>query len=195
MIISLCGFMGTGKTGVGKALAATLEKKGYPFELIDLDSYIESKQGCTVSELFTAKGEAFFRDEEYHSLVEITDRKKNTILSLGGGTPTFERCNRIIKEKTTCIYLDCTVGELAYRLVGTASKRPLVAKAMMDGVTGKYRPTKEERLKNLERWVAEDLEKRAPWYIKCSSFSVESTVWDKPAIVSEIIRQLKQRKG
>ncbi len=186
--------MGTGKTGVGKALAATLEKKGRHFELIDLDSYIEAKHGCTVSELFSKKGEEFFRDEEYLSLVEITGSRKDTILSLGGGTPTFARCNRLIKEKTTCIYLFCTARELARRLVGTAGKRPLIAKAIAGNSVGKCRLTGEERLSNLEKWVSETLGRRSRWYEECSAFEVESTVWDKPAIVSEIIRQLGQRR-
>lgn len=194
MIISLCGFMGTGKTGIGKALAAALQKKGYPFELIDLDGYIEAKHGCTVSELFNSKGEEYFRDEEYASLMEIVGSDRDTILSLGGGTPTSLRCNRVIKEKTICIYLDCTVEELAYRLVGTAGKRPLIAKAIAENSGGRYRLTKEERLAGLERWISETLGKRSPWYKECSAFEVESTVWDKPAIVSEIIRQLGQRK-
>lgn len=193
MIIALCGFMGAGKTGVGKALAADLARKGRNFALIDLDTYIEEKHGCSVTELFAKRGEEYFRDEEYAALVEVTGTGGDLILSLGGGTPTFGRCNKVIRERTRCIYLTCTAGELAYRLVGTARKRPVLAKAMLgEGQcgTGGGKLTRERKQKNLEKWIEGKLAERSPWYAACSVAEVESTVWDKPAIVSEILRCL-----
>lgn len=182
MIITLCGFMGAGKTGIGKTLSARLKA-----HLVDLDAYIENNAGCSVSEFFTRNGEAAFRAEELRSLKELvtshnsmnsTNGDAILVISLGGGTPTAPECATIIKEQTFCIYLTCSVKELAFRLRETAAKRPLIA---------------ARENKNLEEWIKEMLEKREPAYKECSRFLTDTTVWNKPAIVNEIILELERR--
>ena len=69
MIISLCGFMGAGKSTVGKYLAQLLR-----YDFIDLDQYIEQKYNMTVNDFFAQKGEEAFRLEEYDSLSEIVGK-------------------------------------------------------------------------------------------------------------------------
>lgn len=140
MIISLCGFMGAGKSTIGKNLARDI---GYKF--IDLDSYLENKLGITVTEIFEKIGEDGFRNQEYLALQEIiTEAEKHLIsinqkeesalldkhglvIALGGGTVTNSRCATLVKEKTFCIYLNCPKELLIKRLLKNNAKRPLVA--------------------------------------------------------------------
>ena len=80
MILSLTGFMGCGKSSVGKVLSRRL---GCP--LIDLDAYICSREGCTVPELFASRGEAGFRAVELDALREILAQPADPlVLALGG---------------------------------------------------------------------------------------------------------------
>ena len=83
MIISLIGYMGSGKTTIGKDLAKAL---GYEF--IDLDLFIESKYELTVSDIFTKYGELGFRKREREALHEVL-HNTNIVLSVGGGTPVY----------------------------------------------------------------------------------------------------------
>lgn len=130
MIISLCGFMGAGKSTLGKAIALLT---GYKF--IDLDHYIEDKYATTISNIFTNGGEAAFREKEKEALEEIvaehnylnTKGEYNVILSLGGGTVTYAPSAQLIKENTKCVYLKCSRETLIYRLVKNNAKRPLLS--------------------------------------------------------------------
>ena len=83
MRIFLIGFMGCGKTTLGKKLARTLN-----YNFIDLDSYIENKTTEKITEIFDKKGEHYFRDLEKESLSEIC-KMDNMVLASGGGTPCF----------------------------------------------------------------------------------------------------------
>ena len=130
MIITLCGFMGCGKSTLGRGLAQTC---GCRF--IDLDEYIEAKWGMSVSAIFEKRGEEWFRNEECASLEEIVDEYNylnskegyTLVLALGGGTVTSERSAKVVKEHTTCVYLDCPKEVLLERLVKNNSRRPLLA--------------------------------------------------------------------
>lgn len=144
--------MGSGKSSVGRKLSSLLS---LPF--IDLDEYIEERQGCSVGEIFARKGEAAFRAMERQALDEIlggspaeTGRKGNMggglVLSLGGGTLTSAENAEKIAEKTLCIYLKATADTLAGRLGSEAQGRPMLAG------------------KNLHSRVAELLEEREPRY-------------------------------
>ncbi|MCI1719529.1 MAG: hypothetical protein LKM37_00610 [Bacteroidales bacterium] len=175
MILSLCGFMSCGKSGMGRYLANELKT-----QVIDLDSYIETQEGCTVSEYFAKNGEEKFRATELNALKKIIAdyRDKNLILSLGGGTPMNPECKKLIKEKTFCIYLTCTIKELAFRLKDTASQRPVFA-------------AKGEA--DTESWVKTMLAKREPSYLQCSKLQVDTTIWDKKSIAEEILKRLPNR--
>ena len=157
---------------MGRYLAEELKT-----QVIDLDSYIEAHEGCTVSEYFAKNGEEKFRATELKSLKEILKEydNKNLVLSLGGGTPMNPECNKLIKEKTFCIYLTCTIKELAFRLKDTASQRPVFA------VKG---------TENTEDWVKKMLAIREPSYLQCSKLQVDTTIWDKKSIAEEILKKL-----
>lgn len=123
--ISLIGFMGCGKSSVGKILASLLPD----CHLIDLDSYIEEKQGKIIPEIFNEYGEAAFRRMEREALEEIfsdPDRSR-AILSLGGGTVTSGQCRQLIRRHTDCFYLRATTDTLLSNLEGHSEGRPMLS--------------------------------------------------------------------
>ncbi len=123
--ISLIGFMGCGKSSVGKILASLLPD----CHLIDLDTYIEEKQGKIIPEIFNEYGEAAFRRMEREALEEIfsdPDRPR-AILSLGGGTVTSGQCRQLIRRHTDCFYLRATTDTLLDNLEGHSDGRPMLS--------------------------------------------------------------------
>jgi shikimate kinase len=100
--IVLTGFMGAGKTTVGRLLAARLG-----WEFLDLDAYVESRTGLSVPSLFSAHGEPRFRQLESSALASALGRS-NVVLALGGGAPEV-LTNRLLLEQTpatSTIFLD-----------------------------------------------------------------------------------------
>lgn len=124
MKIVLIGYMASGKSTIGRFLA---EKKEYSF--IDLDEYIEKKEHKTIAEIFSDKGEIYFRKQEHLYLKEILATSNNIIVSLGGGTPCYAGNMDIVlaAENTTSIYLSATIKTIVSRLSEEKNKRPLVA--------------------------------------------------------------------
>lgn len=121
MIISLTGFMGCGKSSVGRRLATLLE--GYEF--IDLDSLIEDKECRSISAIIEEDGIETFRNLEYKHLSAILNTEADIVLSLGGGTVTTPECEEMIRSKTVCFYLDASAEKLEQNLSGSTS-RPLL---------------------------------------------------------------------
>lgn len=122
MIISLVGYMASGKSTVGKRLAEKLSK-----DFIDLDDYIENKEQITISEIFKKGGEILFREIEHKYLCELLEKENDKVISLGGGTPCYRNNMEIINKKTQSIYLKASVDVLFNRLIKESEKRPLVA--------------------------------------------------------------------
>ena len=128
MIISLTGFMGCGKSSVGRELSRLL---CCPF--MDLDDVIVEREGRSIPEIFASDGETEFRRMEQEALMHIltglsrTDKKVTGILALGGGTVMTEECAKIVHEKTVCIYLRASVETLMDHLAGEVDNRPMLA--------------------------------------------------------------------
>jgi len=120
MIIALTGFMGCGKSSVGRELSTLLR-----IPVVDLDQYIVRKAGRSIPDIFAQDGEPFFRDLETDSLKEILN-KDNYVLSLGGGTIIREENVRMLKERCRVFYLRATVETLKLHLGGEQSNRPLL---------------------------------------------------------------------
>ncbi|MCH2022480.1 MAG: hypothetical protein MK207_08390 [Saprospiraceae bacterium] len=116
----LLGFMGSGKSYVGKHIA---EKIGWEF--CDLDAVIERKMQCTISEIFDEHGEDCFRQIEHQCLKELLLTKK-TVVALGGGTPCFHDNISLIKKRGVTFFLDLSVDVLYERLIAETHKRPLI---------------------------------------------------------------------
>jgi shikimate kinase len=123
-IIVLLGYMGSGKTTVGQDLANVLG-----CDHLDLDQYVEVRENSTISELIEEKGIIYFRKQEKIWLEKIMSATKNTVLSLGGGTPCYyDNMKSIVDNpKTTSIYLRANVPFLTQRLFPEKSHRPLIA--------------------------------------------------------------------
>lgn len=124
--IALTGFMGCGKSSVGRILAGLLPG----FEWIDLDRFIEEAQKKTISELFRQEGEAAFREMEAEALNTIFmihhNLDRDCVLSLGGGTVTHPNSRSLLKRNTRCIYLRASVDTLEADLRSEAASRPML---------------------------------------------------------------------
>ena len=122
--VFLMGYMGSGKTVVGKYLSNSTNYKFY-----DLDNFIESRENKKVSDIFHDNNEVYFRKLENKYLGLLSNKVEKKIISLGGGTPCFENNQNIIHNtpNSTSIYLKCSVEELQKRLTGGRAKRPLIS--------------------------------------------------------------------
>ncbi len=115
-MIVLVGFMGSGKTTVGRALARRLE---LPFA--DLDDLIEAAEGRFIADIFSTDGEAAFRDIEHRELQRAIP---GGVLALGGGAYVQERNRELLRGQATVVWLDVPF-ERALRRVAGADHRPL----------------------------------------------------------------------
>ena len=115
----LTGMMGVGKSTVGKNLA---QKLSYNF--VDIDRTIESREGSTINLIFKNKSESYFRKLENEISLEKL-KKKNTVVSLGGGAFLNKSIRREVKNTSVSFWLDVDVAELIKRLKKT-KKRPLL---------------------------------------------------------------------
>ncbi len=118
--IVLTGFMGAGKTTLGKALA---QKLGYTF--IDTDDYIEQREGMTIRDIFAKKGEAYFRTLETTVLQELKERLYHVVVATGGGLPLREENGRLLMELGTTYYLKASADTIYERVKG-CTDRPLL---------------------------------------------------------------------
>lgn len=128
----MTGFMGSGKSSVGKELSALLS---YP--VIDLDSYIEEKEGRSIPEIFASGGEAAFRRMELDALTELLSDPVQMILSLGGGTLTTPECAELVHRKTLCIYLRAATDTLVRNLEGDTAGRPMLSQGSTSPLRGR----------------------------------------------------------
>ena len=170
MIISLLGYMGSGKSHVSKNLSKKLN-----FPLIDLDQKISEENLLSIPEIFQTKGEIFFRKEEKRVLENILNEEKDIILSLGGGTPVYYNNMDLINEKSKSIFLRASVKTLTDRVLLQKNTRPLIAKLNDDDVP---------------EFIAKHLFERNPFYSK-SHFTVDTDSKTANDISAEIIKLLK----
>ena len=108
--IILCGFMGCGKSTVGKQLS---ERMGMKF--IDTDSYIEQKEGMTISEIFAEKGEDYFRSLELEVCKELSNLHA-AVISTGGGTLLKDKNVKAIKKNGVVFLLNVSSNTVLTRL-------------------------------------------------------------------------------
>ena len=127
MMITLTGFMGSGKTTVGKVLADFL---GCPF--FDLDDLVVKKAGKSIPDIFAQDGEAAFRDLEAQILCQQVKKyaESTVVLALGGGAILAPASASLLHDKTVCIYLRASLDTLLGRLKGETAGRPLADAAL-----------------------------------------------------------------
>ncbi|NNN06626.1 MAG: shikimate kinase [Elusimicrobia bacterium] len=124
--VYLTGFMGTGKSTVGPALA---RKLGRPFA--DLDALIVKVEKMSVAEIFARKGEETFRQSERSALARA-ERRGGIVIALGGGTLLDARSRALVERSGTLVRLTCARRELARRLRPLRATRPKLAGGPLD---------------------------------------------------------------
>ncbi len=128
MKVVLVGYMGSGKSSVGKLLGLQL---GIPF--YDLDAVIEDIEQLSISDLFEKKGELYFRKSENKILKQILHKDESIVLSLGGGTPCYYNNHELLlQDGVVSFYLKATSAKLVERLQVEKESRPLVASLNKD---------------------------------------------------------------
>lgn len=137
--IIIIGYMGAGKTTVGKALAKELGVMFY-----DLDWYIESRMRKTVKQIFDEVGEEGFRQIEHNMLHEVAEFE-NVVVSCGGGTPCFFDNMEYMNSRGLTVRLTATEERLADRLQRAGARRPMFAQLTREEIMANSRRLSEER--------------------------------------------------
>ena len=123
MKIILVGYMGSGKTTIGKLLAEKLS-----LSFFDLDAYIESAEKMTIIEFFETEGQIRFRKKEYEHLNTLLKNEHSFVLATGGGAPCYSgNMSTILEGTPNVFYLGVSIPELVTRLVPEKETRPLIA--------------------------------------------------------------------
>jgi len=141
--IFIVGYMGAGKTTIGKTLARRLN-----LNYIDTDHFIENRYRKKISEIFAAEGEEHFREIEHRVLLEVSEFE-DIVISTGGGLPCFNDNMTIMINKGITIYLEVSEEDLADRLAVSKNVRPVLKKR-----TGS----------ELLDFIKENLSARKPYY-------------------------------
>ena len=185
--ISLIGFMGCGKSSVGKILATLLPE----CRLIDLDAYIEEKQGKNIPEIFNEYGEAAFRRMEREALEEIFSEpdRPRAILSLGGGTVTSEECRQLIRRHTDCFYLRATTDTLLSNLKGHSEGRPMLSSTKPSEAPCTEIPNERDVLRHR---IESLMQTRSPQYLATAHHTIDidgKTFAQIAALIREVVER------
>ena len=167
--VILIGYMGSGKTTVGKALS---KETGMMF--YDLDWYIESRMHKTVSQIFAEKGEEGFRKIEYNMLHEVAEFE-DVIISCGGGTPCFFDNMDYLNQQGEVVYLKASPETLYKHLLMAKIERPLL---------------KDKSPEELIAYITEHLKERAPFYEK-AHYTLDVNVLDNTDKIATSVERIK----
>ena len=140
MKIYLVGMPGSGKTTLGKQVAAALS---LPF--VDLDDEIEAHEGKTIPEIFTSRGEDYFRKTESALLQLWATGEKSFVMSTGGGAPCFYDGIEVINRSGVSIFIDVPIDQLVKR-VAQKSDRPLLDTKDQDELVQRMESFRRQRL-------------------------------------------------
>jgi len=165
--IALIGFMGAGKTAVGRALAEKLGKK-----FIEMDSLIEQKAGKSIPEIFQQDGEIAFREIEIEVVKEVS-RGKNLVIACGGGVVLNKINIDRLREESIIVYLTASPRAVLKRISNDAEVRPLL------------------KVDNPSSTIRELLRFRKPFYERAADIKVATSNLDINSVVEQIITKLK----
>ncbi len=167
--VFLVGYMGSGKTTLGKAYAEAVN-----LQFIDLDCYIEQRYCKTISDLFAEGGEDGFREIERKMLHEVGEFE-NVLVATGGGTPCFFDNMDYMKKAGATVFLDVRPQVLFRRLRLAKAKRPLLADKTDD---------------ELMQTIADALEKRSPYYLK-AEYVLNAECLESKEQIGESVKNLR----
>lgn len=152
MIIALCGFMGAGKTTIGKKVSKKVD-----FKYIDLDDYIVEKSGKSIAQIFNDSGEGEFRRLETDSLKEVLNNETNALISLGGGTLERDENVTALKEYAKIIYISVPFSVCYTRIRNT--DRPLVKQLTEVQLRDRY-IARDKRFRETADYIVENYKAR-----------------------------------
>ncbi len=172
MKIFLIGFMGSGKTTIGKKLARRMQ-----YNFIDLDDFIENKEAKKIRHIFAISGEKEFRQIEAENL-RLLEKIQDTIVSVGGGAPCYHENIEWMNQNGFTVYLKQSPEFLFTRLKSSKAKRPLI---------------KGLKKKELYEFIVTSLEERSIYYeqAKLVVDSKDLKPKDLEAIIREALEQKK----
>ncbi|UCD08685.1 MAG: shikimate kinase [Dehalococcoidales bacterium] len=166
--IALIGYMGTGKTIVGQALAEKLN-----MNLVEMDWFIEQEAGMSIPEIFSKEGEIGFREREIAATKKIAG-EKSCVIACGGGIILNKINIDRLKESSIIVYLTAAPRTILKRVSGEAGQRPLLEV--------------EDQLKTIK----EMLKYRGPYYERSAEVTVNTSRLSIDAVTNNIIARLKE---
>ncbi len=169
--IALIGYMGTGKTAVGQALAKKLK-----MNFIELDRLIEEQAGKKIAEIFRAQDETTFRELEIAATKRIAE-EKNSVIACGGGIVLNKINIDRLRQNAVMVYLTATPRTILKRISGEKGQRPLLAV--------------EDQLKT----ITDMLKFRKPFYERSADIVINTSRLSIDSAAEEIIRQLKENES
>lgn len=164
--IALIGFMGTGKTAVGKLLAGRLGK-----EFIELDALIEKKARKTIPEIFARDGEVAFRELEIEATKDVAERE-NAVMACGGGVVLNQINIDRLRKHSVIVYLTASLEAILERTASDRDERPLLVA--------------EDKASKIEKL----LQFRKPFYERAADITVDTSGLEVPEVVEQIIARL-----
>ncbi|MFI3282007.1 MAG: shikimate kinase [Rikenellaceae bacterium] len=174
MLIFLIGYMGCGKSTIGRKLTQRLGWK-----LVDTDRVIEQNEGCTVAEIFDSRGEEYFREMERGVVDTLSHQSDDCIVSTGGGLPIWGDNMELLNRVGVTVYLNRTAENIASRL----------------SANGRYKRPKLRGLNDEElvQFMSENIALREPTYKK-ATLVIDAVPLGDDAILDIIVKHIKSHK-
>lgn len=166
--VALIGFMGTGKTAVGEALAKKLNSK-----FVELDLLIERKAGKSIPEIFQQDGEVAFRELEIEATKEIA-KEKYLVIACGGGIVLNKINIDRLRQESIIVYLTASPRAILKRVSSEEGQRPLL------------------EVDNPTQTIRELLRFRKPFYERAADIRIDTSKLDIDSVVEQIIDKLKE---
>ena len=166
--VALIGFMGTGKTAVGEALAKKLNRK-----FVELDLLIERKAGKSIPEIFQQDGEVAFRELEIEATKEIA-KEKYLVIACGGGIVLNKINIDRLREESIIVYFTASPRAIMKRVSSEEGQRPLL------------------EVDNPTQTIRELLRFRKPFYERAADIRIDTSKLDIDSVVEQIINKLKE---
>jgi shikimate kinase len=169
--IALIGFMGTGKTAVGRVLAEKLNK-----DFIELDELIEQKAGKTIPEIFAQEGEIAFRELEIEAARKVAE-KENKVIACGGGVVLNQINIDRLRQHSVIVYLTASPEVILKRTSSDTDERPLLVA--------------EDKAAE----VVKLLKFRQPFYQRAADITVNTTGLDVAEVAAQIMKKLSKHEN